>query len=841
MGTDYSISAIAGIVKGVLFPGNDGSFVVNELLIDSRRLSHPEKTLFVALITSRNDGHNYISELYRKGVRNFIVSEPPPYSPRSGGGAGVGAANFVVVPDTLAALQALAAFHRNQFNIPVIGITGSNGKTIVKEWLFQLMNADRRIVRSPKSFNSQIGVPLSVMQISNDDDLALFEAGISEPGEMQHLEPIIRPTIGIFTNIGHAHDENLSTFQQKAEEKLELFRHSQTLFYCRDYKEIHEEITNASYLNETNKVTWSRVDPADLFITEIGKDPDRSTISAIYRERQISIIIPFIDEASIENAIHCWIVMLHMEFDQEIIASRMMNLGPIAMRLELKEGINNCSLINDSYSLDINSLSIALDFLNQQKQHKRKTVILSDILQSGRDQSELYADVNQLLVNKGIGKIIGIGKEITRQGDKFTIEKTFFRSTDDFLSRVPLSSFRDESILLKGARIFEFEKISSVLQQKVHETVLEINLDALVHNINYYKSKLNPGTRIMAMVKAFSYGSGSFEIANLLQFRNVDYLAVAYADEGVELRKSGIALPIMVMNPEEQSFGLLLKYNLEPEIYNLRTLGIVENTISINKGSAKFPVKVHIKLDTGMHRLGFEREDIDSLVLQIKASPEIHVQSVFSHLAASEDPLHDEFTRHQIDLFREMSELIGSELGYPVLRHILNSAGISRFPGDQMDMVRLGIGLYGVGFDKEEQERLRNVSTLKSTVSQVKYIKENETVGYNRAGKLSRDTVIAIVPIGYADGLNRKLSNGTGRVFIHGKPFPIIGNICMDFCMVDITGISEKAVVDVREGDEVIIFGDENPLTLLADDLGTIPYEILTSLSRRVKRVYYHE
>jgi len=838
MGTDYSIPAIAGIVKGVLHSGDGKSLVVNELLIDSRRLSHPEKTLFVALVTPRNDGHHYITELYGKGVRNFLVSKLQTPPPIRGGEKNV---NFVVVPDTLAALQALAAFHRSQFDIPVIGITGSNGKTIVKEWLFQLINADRRIARSPKSYNSQIGVPLSVLEISNYHDLAIFEAGISEPGEMEHLEPIIRPTLGIFTNIGHAHDENFYSPQQKAAEKLELFRHSEILVYCRDYKEIHEEIIKASFLPETKKVTWSRVGPADLLITEIRKDPFQSIIDAVYQERQISIAIPFIDEASIENAIHCWIVMLIMGFDQEIIASRMLNLAPIEMRLELKEGINNCSLINDSYSLDINSLSIALDFLNQQKQHKHKTVILSDILQSGRDQDELYADVNQLLVNKGIVKIIGVGKEISRQTDKFTIEKTFFTSTDDFLSRFPLSSFRDETILLKGARIFEFERISSVLQQKVHETVLEINLDAIVHNINYYKSKLNPGTRLMAMVKAFSYGSGSFEIANLLQFHNIDYLAVAYADEGVELRKSGIGLPIMVMNPEEQSFDLLLKYDLEPEIYNLRTLGIVEDTISINRGSGKFPVNVHIKLDTGMHRLGFESGDIDSLIHLIKNNPDIHVQSVFSHLAGSEDPLLDEFTLHQIDLFREMSEKIISELGYPVLRHILNSAGFSRFPSDQMDMVRLGIGLYGVGFDQNEQKCLRNVSTLKSTVSQVKQVRVNETVGYNRAGILNRDTVIAIVPIGYADGLNRKLSNGKGRLFIHGIPAPIIGNICMDLCMVDITDILANGDVTVQEGDEVIVFGDEYPLTLLARDLGTIPYEILTSLSRRVKRVYYHE
>jgi alanine racemase len=677
------------------------------------------------------------------------------------------------------------------------------------------------------------------LETSHDHDLAIFEAGISEPGEMEHLEPIIRPTIGIFTNIGHAHDENFLSSRQKTTEKLELFRYAETLIYCKDYQEIHQAVTRLSFLDKLNKLTWSRKDPSDLLITDVITNSERSTIMGLYKNEETGIEIPFADEASVENAIHCWLLMLHLGYGQETIASRMLNLAPIAMRLELKEGINNCSLINDSYSLDLNSLSIALDFLNHQKQHQHKTVILSDILQSGRDHVHLYAEVNQLLLNKGINRVIGIGKEISAQAWKFTVDSIFFNSTDDFLSRFPLSSFRDETILLKGARIFEFEHISSVLQQKVHETVLEINLDALVHNINYYKSKLDRSTKIMAMVKAFSYGSGSFEIANLLQFHHIDYLAVAYADEGVELRKSGITLPVMVMNPEEQSFDLLLKYDLEPEIYSLRTLGMLENTILKYNGSDKFPVKVHIKLDTGMHRLGFDRRDIDSLIRRIKSNPGIHVQSLFSHLAASEDPRQDAFTLYQIKLFREMSERISTELGYPLMRHILNSAGISRFTGDQMEMVRLGIGLYGVGFDAEEQGRLRNVSTLKSTISQMKLVSPNETVGYNRAGKLERDSVIAIVPIGYADGLNRKLGNRKGRLFIHGNPVPIIGNICMDLCMVDITDI--PADIDVQEGDEVIVFGDEYPLAQLAADLETIPYEILTSISRRVKRVYFHE
>ena len=696
MGTDHSISAVAEIVNGTLISGDPDSTVFNEILIDSRRLSHPEKTLFVALVTSRNDGHNYIRELYSKGVRNFLVSKPPasfvespafPSLPGEDFGAGEGTAdgtgcNFILVPDTLSALQAFAAFHRSRFDIPVIGITGSNGKTIIKEWLFQLMNDDKRIVRSPKSFNSQIGVPLSVMEISPDHELAIFEAGISEPGEMERLEAIIRPTIGIFANLGHAHDENFFSSRQKAMEKLELFRHAKILVYCKDHKDINDAVTIAAHTEQLNKLTWSRNGPADLLIREVVKDSGSSIIKGSYNDSEISIVIPFIDDASVENAIHCWLLMLHFGYSQDVISSRMQELVPIAMRLELKEGINNCSLINDSYSLDINSLSIALDFLNHQKQHQHRTVILSDILQSGRDQGQLYTEVNQLLMNKGINRIIGIGKKITKHAGRFTIEKTFFDSTEDFLFRFPLSSFRDETILLKGARVFEFERISSVLQQKVHETVLEINLDALVHNINYFKSKLHPGTRIMAMVKAFSYGSGSFEIANLLQFHHIDYLTVAYADEGVELRKAGITLPVMVMNPEEQSFDLLLKYDLEPEIYSLRILGILEKTILRFNGSEKLPVKVHIKVDTGMHRLGFDAGDIDALLQRIINNPAIRVQSVFSHLAASEDPMQDGFTNGQISLLREISRRISSELGYFVMRHILNLAGISRFPDD---------------------------------------------------------------------------------------------------------------------------------------------------------------
>jgi len=839
MGINYSIFTLSEIIQGELFQGNGNSTVIHEILIDSRHLAQAEATLFVALVTERNDGHKYIHDLYERGVRNFLVSTSPQNHPLKSEERD---ANFIVVPDTLSALQAFAAYHRYRFNIPVIGITGSNGKTVIKEWLFQLMFQDYNIVRSPKSFNSQVGVPLSVLEMNPDNDLAIFEAGISKPGEMSRIETMIHPTTGIFTNIGQAHDENFIDEDEKSAEKLTLFRNAETLVYCRDHIPVHRAVSQASFPVMKRIIAWSKQEMTELFIEDIDRDSDRTTIRGIYHSNPIHITIPFTDEASVENAIHCWLLMLDMGYHPDIIRQRMMNLAPIAMRLELKEAINHCSLINDSYSLDLKSLSIALDFMNQQKQHDRKTVILSDILQSGRDPDQLYLEVAQLLSDKGIHKLIGIGNEIMKHSDLFTQEKVFFDTTVNFLSQYPVATFRDETILLKGARVFEFEKIGIALQQKAHETVLEINLDAMVHNLNYYRSMLNPGTKTMVMVKAFSYGSGSFEIANLLQFHHVDYLAVAYADEGVELRRAGISLPIMVMNPEEESFNLLIQYDLEPEIYNLRTLNKLEKVLSENNGYHRKSMNIHIKLDSGMHRLGFESADIEPLVIQLRLNPGIHVQSVFSHLAASEDPVHDEFTQFQIRKFKKMCERIVSGIGYPVVRHILNSAGISRFGDEQMEMVRLGIGLYGVGFNSEEQSRLRNVSTLKSTISQIKNVKGGETIGYNRTGKVISDSIIAIVAIGYADGINRRLSNGTGKFFINGMAAPVIGNICMDLCMVDITEMIVNASKErIKEGDEVIIFGKEYPISNLAKDLDTIPYEILTGISRRVKRVYFHE
>ncbi len=825
--TSYSIQEILKITKGKPLCIKEGEQLVTDILIDSRRLINPENCLFFALSSKKNNGHKFIDGLYEKGIRNFIVSEDHFHFDD---------ANIILVENTLEALQKLTAFHRRKFDIPVIGITGSNGKTIVKEWLFQLMSDDKKIIRSPKSYNSQVGVPLSVWQLKPGYDMAIFEAGISEPDEMGRLQLIINPDIGIFTNIGAAHSENFITTRQKVGEKLKLFTKVETLIYCSDYPEIQETIIKSEILESISAFTWSRKQEADLQIKEIEKHLNNaSRISGVFMGDEISILIPFSDEASIENAIHCWAAMLFLNYENDIIAKRMLNLQSIAMRLEMKEGINHCSIINDSYNSDINSLSIAIDFLNQQNQHKRKTIILSDIMQSGQNDEDLYGEIAGLLEKKGIHKIIGIGKAISNQAEKFTMEKSFFPDTNDFLHKCSFAGFQNESILLKGARVFEFEQISKALQQKAHETIFEVNLNALIHNLDYYRSKIGPDTKVMAMVKAFSYGSGSFEIANILQFHRVDYLAVAYADEGVELRQAGIVLPIMVMNPDEQSFDAIIKHNLEPEIYNFRSFRLLEKAIHKNILPDNKPVKTHIKLDTGLHRLGFEANELDELIDLLKINKSIYVQSVFSHLAASEDPDEDDFTRGQIGLFKSMSEKIKSHSDHPILMHTLNSAGINRFAEAQFDMVRLGISLYGISSNPVDKDKLENVSTLKSTISQIKNIKKGDTIGYNRLGKAHREMKIATVAIGYADGFNRNLSDGTGEVLIHGKIAPIVGNISMDLCMVDISGINAK------EGDDVIIFGKDYPISKLAKASGTIPYEIMTGISRRVKRIYYQE
>ncbi len=820
---EYSIGEIARACGGELYADSNNA-IIRYLLTDSRKFYFPSESIFIAIPGTRHDGHNYLGDMYHHKVRSFIVSRLPENKSIFKN------ANFIVVQDTLLALQQISAMHRSAFKLPVIGITGSNGKTILKEWLFQLLQKERVIVRSPKSYNSQLGVPLSVWQLKSHHELAVFEAGISRPGEMSCIEPVIKPGIGIITNIGPAHQEHFIDMYQKLAEKLILFKNSDVLIYCRDHKLVDEYINNNENFAKKKLFTWSVSGKACLEITGIETKKNFTIISASYKGQVCAISIPFTDQASTENAIHAWAVLLQLGYSHEFIEENMKELSPVAMRMEQKQGINNCTIINDSYNSDPGSLAIAMDFLSQQTQHERKTIVLSDMFETGKGNYELYREIGELLLRHKIWRFIGIGNNIRTMDDLIKSNAEYYSSTDEFIREFDPGCFNNEAILLKGSRKFGFERISVLLEEKAHATVLEINLNNLVQNYNYFKSHLEPDTKIMAVVKAFSYGSGSYEIANVLAYNLVDYLAVAFFDEGLNLRKAGISLPIMVMNPDFTSYSMMADNMLEPEIYSFTGLRLFIEKLQ-NKNIKSYPV--HIKLDTGMYRLGFARDEIPELIKLINNCKNIHVRSVFSHLAASDDPAHDQFTREQIQLFSDMSEYICQSLGYPVIRHILNSAGIERFPESQFEMVRLGIGMYGISAIKDN--KLANVNTFKSIISQVKLVPAGKTVGYARAYKALTEKSIAIVPLGYADGLDRKLGNGIGRMTVNGISVPIIGNICMDMCMLDITG------TDAREGDEVIVFGDEHSISDIADLLKTIPYEVFTNISRRVKRIYIQE
>ena len=816
----YTSTKISEIVEGKLIGKDNNQIVINQLLTDSRRLRDPQQTLFFAIKSERNNGINYINDLYNRNVRCFVIQEDIDFLKYKD-------ASFIKVKNTLDALQKLTEYHRSQFNIPIIGITGSNGKTIIKEWLFELLKQDKNITRSPRSYNSQIGVPLSVWMLNKESELGIFEAGISQAGEMSNLEKIIHPSIGIFTNIGEAHQENFIDYKHKISEKIKLFAYSQTIIYCKDNQLIDLQFSNSPLFEDKTLLTWSKKYAADLHITHIKQNNNSTNIIAKYQKNEIQITIPFVDKASTENLIHIWLLMLHLGYDSKTIENRMQKLSNVSMRLEQKQGINNCTIINDSYNSDIGSLNIALDFLTHQNQHNKRTLILSDILQTGRDLNNLYKEVIELIKTAKINRFIAIGKDLSSVRNLFPKDTIFYKNTSDFLKNINIDSFQNEAILLKGARKFEFEQISNFLQNKNHETVLEINLSALIDNVNYFRSLLKPETKIMAMVKAFSYGAGSVEIANVLQFHNIDYLAVAYADEGITLRKTGISLPIMVMNPEEMSLEQIIRYNLEPEIYNFRILKAYHNSIRQN-GTVYAPI--HIKLETGMNRLGFQEEELDEMIRFIKNNPTLKVKSVFSHLSASDEAHNDDFTQIQIQKFEQLSQIIIKELDYPIIRHLSNSSGVERHPNALFDMVRLGIGMYGIS--PSNNKKLKNVSTLKTTISQIKKIKSNQTIGYSRKGKLEKDGKIAILQIGYADGIRRNLSNGKGKFLVNGKFAPIVGNVCMDMVMLNVTGI------DCKEDDEAFVFSAKNPITEMAKCIGTIPYEILTSYSPRVRRVF---
>lgn len=813
-----------GSIIGAQRSGNTPA-AIDWILTDSRSLCFPEETLFFALKTKRNDGHKYIPDLYTRGVRNFVVSDLPENL------ADYPDANFLQVAQPLKALQRLAAKHREQFQVPVIGITGSNGKTVVKEWLYQLLGPDRVVTRSPRSYNSQIGVPLSVWMMNEQTELGIFEAGISEMGEMEALKPIIQPTIGILTNIGGAHQENFASTQDKCMEKLQLFKDCDVIIYNGDNEQISSCVSKSLFT--AREIAWSMKDTErPLFIEHIQKDETGTTIKYRYLGFFKEYRIPFIDDASIENSLHCLAVALYLMVPPETIAERMLHLEPVAMRLEVKEGKNGCVLINDSYNSDFASLDIALDFMARRTEDKgrKRTLILSDILESGQTGSLLYRQVADLVHSRGVDKIIGVGPEISAASSRFELEKHFFRTTAELIDSGILNGLRNEVVLIKGARAFHFDAITDLLELKVHETILEINLNALVDNLNYYRNRLKPETKMVCMVKASAYGAGSFEIAKTLEDQRVDYLAVAVADEGADLRKAGINSSIIIMNPEVTAFRTMFDYKLEPEVYSFHLLDELIKAAE-HEGVSNFPI--HIKIDTGMHRLGFLSEEIPHLIDRLHRQSAVIPRSVFSHLVGSDAERFDSFTRKQIETFEQASTALQEGFKHKILRHICNTAGIERYPGAQFDMVRLGIGLYGI--DPYTNKVLHNISTLKTTILQIHDVPADETVGYSRKGTLQRDSRIAAIPIGYADGLNRHLGNGHGYCLVNGQKAPYVGNICMDVCMIDVTGI------DCKEGDKVIIFGDALPVTTLAEWLDTIPYEILTSVSNRVKRVYYQD
>jgi Alr-MurF fusion protein len=837
----YPISQIIKVIKGqATHSASDAP--IEHLLIDSRKIAFPETSLFFAIVGARHDGHDFIEDVYRAGVRHFIVSQNVDNQLFTD-------AIFVKVNNVLQALHDLAAFHRSQFpKLKVIGITGSNGKTVVKEWLYQLLKDDYNIVRSPKSYNSQVGVPLSVWQIRPEHTLAIFEAGISQKGEMEKLERIIQPRIGILTNIGSAHDEGFESREEKLSEKLMLFKNCGRIYYKKDDDLIDDALKTFPI---GVRRAWGQEKNANLKIKEFHLQTENCIIEAVYKNDIFgtSLTVPFKDAVSLENIIHCWNVALGLNIENSVINKRVKKLEPVAMRLELKAGINGCLLVDDAYNFDLNALQIALDFVNQQSRHLKKTVVLSDMLQIAQNfdskpktqNSKLentegpYQTICQLLVEKKIERVIGIGNDILKLKNILpqTIDFQHFTSTSDFLNQLKNTDFNNEIILLKGARPFAFEQITNRVALKAHKTVLEINLNALVHNLHVFTKKLQPNVKIMVMVKASAYGNGSDEVARLLEFHKVDYLAVAYADEGIDLRNAGVTLPIMVMNPEEASFDALRRFNLEPEIYSLNLL---KNYVDFVKNTEGPLFKIHLKLDTGMHRLGLESIDIQQVISFLNQHKKIKIASIFTHLAATESAEHDGFTQQQVARFEALYAQITEGVGYKPMRHVLNSSGITRHAAHQFEMVRLGIGLYGVDNSGDFENRLQVVQTLKATISQIRNVPKTETVGYSRRGLLDRDSRIATISIGYADGLLRGAGNGRFAVALHGKRAPIVGSVCMDMTMIDVTDIPEA-----EAGDDVEIFGNQIPVQALANVLNTIPYEIFTTISERVKRVYFQE
>lgn len=821
MGLQYTIQTISNIASGKLIGDQPNSEILH-LILDSRKIVFPDSSLFFAIRGPQHDGHQFISKAAENGIRNFVISDEKfIIKDRKD-------CNYILVNDSLVALQQIAQHHRHQFQFPIIGITGSNGKTIVKDWLSFVLSRELNVCKNPKSYNSQVGVPLSIWNLQTENEIGIFEAGISQPGEMEKLEPIISPTFGIFTNLGSAHEENFSGSEEKLREKLILFKNCTHIILPVQNPAIEKEIEK-TYPDKL-LITWGESENAQ-YRASYKKTSGKTEIFITNGDENYTFHIPYSDPASIENAVNVFVTALVLSVDMTIVTEQMSYLPQINMRLSFKTGKNNCFIIDDTYSNDFDSLKIAIDSLGNLTQYKQRTIILSDIAQSKVDHTDLYKNIANILSQKKIDKVIGIGKEIGKNKAQFPFDSKFFADVHSFIEHLHEFNLQNEAILVKGARSFEMEKIVSRLESKVHDTILEVNLNAMVHNLNYYRNHIPKGTKIMAMVKASGYGTGTHEIAHILNFHHVDYLGVAYTDEAIELRNHGIKLPIMVMNAEEAEYNLLLENNLEPVIYNFENLF---DLIEHHKNGGKIP-PIHIELDTGMHRLGFDTNKLDELIDVLKKENGIQIRSVFSHLAASDEPEMDEFTLQQVSSFKKATDEIEKAIGKPFIKHISNSAGASRFKEAAFDMIRLGVGLYGVGADAVEQAKLQPVISLFSTVAQISEVKKGESIGYGRSFVAETDMTIATVPIGYADGYRRSLGNGKGKMFINGQPANVVGRVCMDMTMIDISGLN------VEVGEKVEIIGENHPIEIFARSMDTIAYEVLTSISQRVRRIYTQE
>ena len=828
---NYSITEISNVLEVKDGHIIDEDSIVSYLLTDSRSLTVPEETIFFALRTEAGDGHNYIPDLYEKGVRNFVVSSDYFPLPDCQG------ANYLNVASPLDALQALATYHRRRFReLPVIGITGSRGKTTVKEWLYQLLKDDYRIVRSPRSYNSQIGVPLSLWDIDNNTDLAIIEAGISRVGEMDNLQAMIRPTIGIITNLGSEHNDGFESMQEKASEKAKILFNCDCIVYCADDPLVTHTIAPLLETDIALSMSWScNHSPAPLQVDRIDRSERSTTIYYAHDGDPSSITIPFAADRDLDNAITCLAVLLHLGLSHEVIAQRMAALTPVGTRLNVIEGVNNCTVIVDSYTSDYNSLTPALNFMTRRAGNRKCTAILSDLSNESYSGDELYIRVSELLKTKRVGHLIGIGKEMCRYSHYFDWmpQARFYNDTQEFINDFAKGDFEEETVLIKGDPTFGFSQIIDLLEAKQHITVMEVDLNALVHNFKFFKSLIMPETKTIGMVKASGYGAGSYEIAKTLQDCGCDYLAVAVQDEGVELRKASITMPIIVLNPNGVNYKAMFQYRLEPELYNL---DMARDLIKEGKryGIQGFPI--HVKIDSGMHRLGFTRQQIPELISLLKGQDVVKPASVFTHLSVADDPAQDDYTQMQFDYFDECGDMLQREFDHHIMRHALNTSGIVRFPERQYDMVRIGIGLYGIRtlFDGSE-DTLMPVSALRSIIISIKDWPAGTTIGYGRQGVLQRDSRIASVTIGYADGFDRHFGNGRVSMWVGGKLCPTVGTVCMDAVMIDVTDVPCKV------GDTVEIFGEHVPVEQLSEARGTIPYEILTSVSPRVKRVYYRE